>query len=159
MKTRSKIALGMALAVFSATSFLQAETIQNSDGGKAFAPPAAHNAIQLSQRSQGGMQGHGMGMGMQGAAGQHGTQSESTKAYMAAMEKMDAPMMQGIQDPDPDVAFVRGMIPHHQGAIDMAKVALQYGKDEQTRKWATDVIREQEREIAEMQDWLRKRGK
>jgi uncharacterized protein (DUF305 family) len=65
-------------------------------------------------------------------------------------------MMEGLKAADPDVAFVRGMIAHHQGAIEMAKVRLQYGKDEQTKKWADDVIREQQREIAEMQDWLKK---
>jgi uncharacterized protein (DUF305 family) len=59
---------------------------------------------------------------------------------------------------DSDVDFVRSMIPHHQGAIEMARVALQHAKDEQIRKWATDVVREQEREIAEMQAWLNKRG-
>jgi uncharacterized protein (DUF305 family) len=57
------------------------------------------------------------------------------------------------------VDFIRGMIPHHQGAIDMAKVVLQYGKDAQTRKWAEDIIREQAREIAEMQAWLVKKAK
>jgi uncharacterized protein (DUF305 family) len=67
--------------------------------------------------------------------------------------------MEGVQDSNPDAAFVRGMIPHHQGAIDMAKIVLQHGKDEQTRKWATDVIREQEREIGEMQAWLKRQGK
>ena len=78
---------------------------------------------------------------------------------MAAMERMNGPMMQGVQDSDPDVAFVKSMIPHHQGEIEMAKVALQHGKDEQTKKWANDIVREQQREMAEMQEWLKKRGK
>ncbi len=107
------------------------------------------------QQSQGGMM-HGPGMMQhQGGMGQ----SDATKAYMAAMDKMHGPMSQGVQDSDPDAAFVKGMIPHHQGAIEMAKVVLQFGKDEQTKKWANDVIREQQREIGEMQEWLRKRGK
>lgn len=75
------------------------------------------------------------------------------------MERMHGPMMEGIRDPDPDAAFVKGMIPHHRGAIDMARIVLQHGKDDQTRKWAADVIREQEREIAEMEAWLKVRGK
>ena len=81
----------------------------------------------------------------------------ATQAYRAANAKMHENMDIAFSN-DADADFVRSMIPHHQGAIDMAKVALQYGKDEQTRKWATDVIREQEREIAEMQAWLKKRG-
>jgi uncharacterized protein (DUF305 family) len=83
-------------------------------------------------------------------------QSEATKAYVAAMDAMHGPMMDAVKDGDPDVAFVKGMIPHHQGAIAMAKVVLQHGKDEQVKKWASDVIREQEREINEMQDWLKR---
>jgi uncharacterized protein (DUF305 family) len=82
----------------------------------------------------------------------------ATQAYRAANAKMHKDMDIAYSN-DADADFVRGMIPHHQGAIDMAKVALQYGKDEQTRTWAADVIREQTREIAEMQAWLDKRGR
>ena len=84
------------------------------------------------------------------------TASVSTKAYVDAADKMHGPMMQGIQAADPDVAYVRGMIAHHQGAIDMAKVRLMFGKDLQTRKWADDVILAQQREIGEMETWLKK---
>jgi uncharacterized protein (DUF305 family) len=84
-------------------------------------------------------------------------ETEAVKGYTAANAKMHKDMDISYSG-DPDVDFVRGMIPHHQGAIDMAKVALQHAKDEQIRKWATDVIREQEREIAEMQAWLKKKG-
>ena len=81
----------------------------------------------------------------------------ATKGYREANAKMHRDMDIKYSG-DADVDFVRGMIPHHQGAIDMAKVALESAKDEQIRKWATDVIREQEREIAEMQAWLKKKG-
>ncbi|WP_201860719.1 CopM family metallochaperone [Microvirga soli] len=120
------------------------------------ASPQSQGQMPMGQMMRGGgmMQGHGT----QAAPAQAGSQSEATKAYAAAMDKMHAPMAQGIQDANADVAFVKGMIPHHQGAIDMAKVALQYGKDEQTKKWATDVIREQEREIGEMRAWLKAKG-
>jgi len=83
--------------------------------------------------------------------------SPATQGYRQANEKMHRDMNIPFSG-NADVDFVRGMIPHHQGAIDMAKVALQHAKDEQIRKWATDVIREQEREIAEMQTWLKKKG-
>ena len=81
----------------------------------------------------------------------------ATKAYRAANDKMHRAMDLPFSG-DADADFVRGMIPHHQGAIDIAKVALQHGKDEQINKWAADIIREQEREISEMRDWLKKRG-
>jgi uncharacterized protein (DUF305 family) len=73
-------------------------------------------------------------------------------AYKAAMDKM----MAGMAAPPtnhPDRDFVAGMIPHHQGAIDMAKVELTYGKDPGLRRLATAIIAAQTREIAFMRDW------
>lgn len=105
------------------------------------------------------MQGRMMPGGMPGPAAAQGAGSPATQGYEAAMHKMDGPMMAGIRDADPDAAFVKGMIPHHQAAIDMANVVLQHGKDAQVRKWAGDVIREQQREIAEMEQWLKSRAK
>lgn len=54
--------------------------------------------------------------------------------------------------------FVRGMIAHHQGAIDMAKAELEYGKDETLRKLAEEVIKVEEGEIKTMKAWLAKSG-
>lgn len=57
-----------------------------------------------------------------------------------------------------DADFIKSMIPHHQGAIDMAKVVQAFGKDPQVRKLAEDVIKAQEAEIALMKEWLSKNG-
>jgi uncharacterized protein (DUF305 family) len=55
-----------------------------------------------------------------------------------------------------DADFVKMMIPHHQAAIDMAKVELAKGKDPAMRKLARNIIAAQEKEIAMMKGWLKK---
>jgi uncharacterized protein (DUF305 family) len=70
-----------------------------------------------------------------------------------------ADMMKGMMVPytgNADVDFVTGMIPHHQGAIDEAKIALQYGKDPMVLKLANDIVSAQQGEIAFMTEWLKK---
>ena len=79
------------------------------------------------------------------------------EAYGAAMERMQQDMPMDFTG-DADVDFVRGMIPHHQGAIDMANVVITYGKDPEIKKLAEDIIAAQEEEIAFMRGWLEKKG-
>ncbi len=85
-------------------------------------------------------------------------QSASTKASIAANDKMHEGMAIDFTG-DADVDFVRGMIAHHQGAIDMAKVELEHGKDPELRKLAEGIISAQEGEIKMMEDWLSKNAK
>jgi uncharacterized protein (DUF305 family) len=58
----------------------------------------------------------------------------------------------------PDVDFARAMIPHHQGAIDMAEVVLANGNDPDMRKLADEIIAAQQSEIAFLQQWLAAHG-
>lgn len=75
--------------------------------------------------------------------------------YAAVMDKMHKDMMIAPTG-DADADFVRGMIPHHQGAVDMAKVLKEKGKDPELQKLADEIIVAQEKEIAFMKAWLAK---
>jgi uncharacterized protein (DUF305 family) len=81
----------------------------------------------------------------------------SAAGYKKAMDGMMSGMMAPFTG-DADVDFVTGMVPHHQGAVDMAKVALEYGKDPEVKKFAEGVISAQEAEIKWMNEWLAKNG-
>ena len=78
----------------------------------------------------------------------------SAGMYGPAMEKMHMDMGAVVPTGSADVDFVNGMIPHHQGAIDMAKVLKEKGKDPMLLKMADDIIKAQESEIAVMKKWL-----
>ena len=83
--------------------------------------------------------------------------SPSGEAFRAA----NATMHKGIDivfSGKADVNFVKGMIAHHQGAIDMAAVELKYGTDPAMRKLAEEIVKAQTDEIATMQDRLKKAG-
>jgi uncharacterized protein (DUF305 family) len=91
----------------------------------------------------------------------HGDGSQTSDAdwseLNASMHKMHMAMSAIEPSGDADVDFVRLMIPHHQGAIDMAKVQLLYGKDPQMRRLAQEIITDQQLEIELMQRWLKAR--
>ena len=83
--------------------------------------------------------------------------SEATKGYVAAMNTMSMDMAAPFSG-DADVDFVRGMIPHHQGAVDAAKIVLKAGSDPEVKAFAEKVVAAQEAEILFLQDWLKRHG-
>ena len=105
----------------------------------------------IRSRLRRGLPGCGLLLGLVAGAGMAQSQVADTFASMmaSAMARMDRDMMQPASG-DPDRDFAAMMIPHHQGAIDMAKAVLQYGKDPETRKLAQDIVAAQEKEIAQL---------
>jgi uncharacterized protein (DUF305 family) len=111
----------------------------------------------------------GMHGGLHGSGGSHGGPSHSQGSQpkgdagpaSLAFNGINAKMHEAMNitfTGNADVDFVKGMIPHHQGAIDMAKTVLAFGKDPEVKKLAQEVIKAQEAEIAMMKEWLKKNG-
>ena len=96
-----------------------------------------------------------------GHHGSHGAAKAGEAASTTAFKKANDAMHKGMDikfSGDADVDFVRGMIPHHQGAVEMAKIVLAHGKDAELKKLASEIIAAQDKEIAFMREWLKKKG-
>jgi uncharacterized protein (DUF305 family) len=81
----------------------------------------------------------------------------SEPTFYSEMAKVNARMHEGmdiVPSGDVDRDFIRMMIPHHQGAIDVALVQLKYGRNEKLRRLAQTIIVEQGQEIAYMRSLL-----
>jgi hypothetical protein len=100
-----------------------------------------------------GGQGTPSGHDQHSSAGPRGDTGPSSLAFYGINAKMHEGMNITFSG-NADVDFVNGMIPHHQGAVDMAKVLLAFGKDPELRKLADAIIKAQESEIAFMNAWL-----
>jgi uncharacterized protein (DUF305 family) len=73
-----------------------------------------------------------------------------------SMKRMDTNMNSAPMNGNIDHDFATMMMPHHHGAIDMAKAELTYGKDPVMRRLAEEIIVDQQSEIQAMQLWLSK---
>ena len=80
----------------------------------------------------------------------------SDGTMMSAMDKMSKDMAAVPMTGDADRDFVGMMLPHHQGAIDMATFELSHGKDPAMLKLARAIVAAQDKEIAEMKAWQAK---
>jgi uncharacterized protein (DUF305 family) len=73
-----------------------------------------------------------------------------------AMQQMDRDLASAPMNGNADHDFAVMMVPHHRGAIDMAKAELRYGNDPVLRRLAQEILVDQQSEIDAMQLWLKK---
>ncbi len=125
---------------------------------------AATFAIAQEEKPAGGMMDSNMMEGMSHddmmsmmTGKPKGDQGPASMAFAKANASMHSAMNIEFSG-NADVDFAKGMIPHHQGAVEMAKIVLEFGKDPELRKLAEDIIKAQETEIAFMKSWLEKNG-
>lgn len=92
------------------------------------------------------------------AAGQMEPHATSfMRAMDDSMSRMDSGMKSASINGNVDHDFATMMVPHHQGAIDMAKAELLYGKDPVMKKLAEEIVVDRQSEIQAMQLWLSKK--
>lgn len=144
-------ATALAALTIPAVAQDQSSGMQANPGDLSVLPEGCRAALQGMDMSKmmGGMDMSQMMAGMSGME-----MDEAQTAYMEAMMRMHAPMMAAHMIKDPDLAFNCGMIAHHTGAIDMAKVVLEHGDDDESKMMAQEIIQAQEKEIKEMSDWI-----
>lgn len=106
----------------------------------------------LAQTTDHSAMGHGT------MAAPKGDQGPASLAYHKVNADMHAAMDIEFSG-NADVDFARGMIAHHEGAVAMAKVLLEHGKDPEMRALAEKIIAAQQPEIDQMNAWLAKQGK
>lgn len=78
---------------------------------------------------------------------------QTNNSSMSSSMQMSADSLKGKTGDEFDKAFLAEMTAHHQGAIDMAKLAQSNAKHDEIKRLSGDIITAQEKEIAEMKQW------
>lgn len=138
MNMKTLVTIGIAVATVGTFALAQMMT---GGSGTPMNMPGMNHGNMTTQGNAGGMMNHQM---MQGG-------------MMGGMSGMSE-MMGGMNAQNIDRNFITMMIPHHQSAIDMSQLILKTTKDPQVKTWATNIIRDQQREINEMQVLLKQFG-
>ena len=87
-----------------------------------------------------------------------GQMTETQKGLHQAMMKMEPAMMQGMMAKDADLAWICAMIPHHAGAIEMAKAGLKGADNPESKRLAEETIKTNERDMRKLVEWVDKYG-
>ncbi len=167
MKRNEQVVLAGALALLLAGGSATGAFAQNASGSSE-ASPTEHDrmmedmhhgdmsagSVEHGQMMKGMDHGEAMGGMDHGnmAPGAARPDSTAAEAYRAANAAMHAAMDIELTG-DADIDFVRGMIGHHQGAIEMAQILLEHGKDPELRQLAEAIIAAQEAEVAFLEAW------
>ena len=149
MRHRFIVALALAAPVaISAAAQAQEQT-------EIALPEACRTAAQATggEQAMQTMEGS-MSQSMESMQGMMGEMTETQQGLSSAMMQMNGPMMQGMMNKDADVAWVCAMIPHHQGAVAMARAGLQGADNEESRRLAEKTIEDNERSAQELIAWV-----
>lgn len=137
-------------ASFTITAIAQAQEEQTQSAIQL--PEACRTAAQATGGDQAMQSGTSQAMdSMQGTMGE---MTETQQGLHDAMMQMNPPMMQGMMNKDADVAWVCAMIPHHQGAVAMARAGLQGADNAESKRLAEKTIEENEKGARELIDWV-----
>jgi hypothetical protein len=161
---------GVVVAQQSQTSPGGGHMMHGGGMGSGMGGPGMMGGMEGQGGMQGGMPGQmrgGMGCMMMGGGAGHqsmgmtpikGDRSPASLAFHAVNAKMHEAMDVTFTG-DADRDFAAAMIAHHEGAIDMAKVVVAFGKDAEVKKLAEQIIQDQQKEVTWMKEWLAKAKK